>query len=211
MGMRNRQITLVDLGLDDSFDASMSFVQGIIRNINAGRWDPIADVSFVRTREFRAILESVLGKADVLHIMAHGDRSEGPSFCSSDGRTEFSLELLSVYAAETGDGIQAHTVIADACTTGTGQWQRTVRDSLEHDICYIGTHRMITWHDSTVFCSAFYGALLRNKGRGLAPLDQAMEASARATSAFAQITDTPCPFESVVLSPSRKAKQLVVG
>jgi hypothetical protein len=43
--MKNRLVTLVDLGLDSSFDASMSFVQGITGNINAG-WDqPFIDVT----------------------------------------------------------------------------------------------------------------------------------------------------------------------
>ena len=49
--MKNRLITLVDLGLDSSFDASMTFVQGITGNINAGWNRPVIDVNFIRSRD----------------------------------------------------------------------------------------------------------------------------------------------------------------
>lgn len=54
--MRNWRIGLLDIGLDASFDASMTFVQSVIQNVNAGYDDPIADVDFVRraTRSSRS-------------------------------------------------------------------------------------------------------------------------------------------------------------
>lgn len=208
--MKNRQISLVDLGLDNAFGASMAFVEAVIRNINVGFSDPVAEVSFVRTRDFRVITDSVLSKVHVLHVMAHGDHAKGPTFSSSDDRTHFSLELLRDLVEATGDGINAYTVIADACSTGTGVWQRVIRDCLEHDICYIGTNRAITWHDSTVFCSAFYAALLRNKGKGKTPIEQAMDACQRAIAAYEQVTDKTCPFKAVELNPSRAARKYVV-
>ena len=67
--MKNRLITLVDLGLDSSFDASMSFVQGITGNINAG-WDqPVIDVNFVRTRD-RSIPVEDLTHLAIVSLMA---------------------------------------------------------------------------------------------------------------------------------------------
>src|SRR5262245_30029971 len=160
--VRNRQMTLIDLGLDRSFDASMTFVQSTLQNINAGWDEPIADINFIRSRDPKTVSMALLGACDVLHVMAHGESSAGPSFTSEDGKSILELADLAESAQESGDGIMAHTVLADACHTGTGIWQRAVRDCLEHDITYIGTARDIYWHDSTVFCSAFYGALFRN-------------------------------------------------
>jgi hypothetical protein len=76
-----------------------------------------------------------------------------------------SFEELGAMAAERGRGISAGAILADGCRTGTGAWQRAVRDCLQGEVTYIGTSANIGWHDSTVFCSAFYGALFRGRGR----------------------------------------------
>ena len=68
-----------------------------------------------------------------------------------------------------------------AARPGQGAWQKAVRYCLYGDITYIGTSAQIGWHESTVFCSAFYGALLRNKGKGLSAAKQAQDAAEHAT------------------------------
>lgn len=212
--MKGRDVLLVDLGLDEPFGASMAFVEGMIRNLNAGRPDdPIAEVSFVRSRDYRVVTDALTSRTDVLHVMSHGEIQEawmGPSFASGDGKTSYFLFDLEAEAEFTGNGIHAHTVIADACSTGNKKWMSPLRHSLEHDICYIGTSRPITWHDSTVYCSAFYSALFRKKGRGMSPIEQALEAHERATEAYSVIMDGACPFKATVLTPSRFAKAYVV-
>lgn len=209
--MRNKRVTLVDLGLDRPFDDSMGFVQSTLMNINAGLASPVTDIDFIRTRNLEVIWRTILAPCDVLHIMGHGDSSTEPSFVSSDGETEFGFEVLAAYAQETGQGIEAHAILADGCKTATGLWKRTLRDSLEHDIAYIGTSRQIGWHDSTVFCSAFYGAYLKAKGKGLTPAEHALDSASRAVEAFTILTGTKCPFSVSILTPSRAAMRNVVG
>src|SRR3954470_17440885 len=75
--MKNRLITLVDLGLDSSFDASMTFVQGITGNINAGWNRPVIDVNFIRSRDHETAFSALTTPSSVLHVMAHGDHSAG--------------------------------------------------------------------------------------------------------------------------------------
>lgn len=94
--MKSRQVTLIDLGLDSSFDASMTFIQATIQNINAGLGEPVADISFVRTRDAETIQSTMLSSCDVLHVMAHGDKTNGPEFVSTDGATELDLQVLAV-------------------------------------------------------------------------------------------------------------------
>jgi hypothetical protein len=208
--MKQTQVTLVDLGLDDSFDTSMTFIQATIQNINAGMVNPAADISFIRTRHIATIFDTMLSQCDVLHVMAHGDKTEDPAFVSSDGQTTFDFGNLKAHAFATGNGLRAHTIIADACSTATGKWKRAVRSCLEHDITYIGTSRQIGWHDSTVFCSAFYGALFKRRGKGLSPAEHSYEAATRAVTAFETITGAESPFRVVVLTPNRDAKRYVV-
>jgi hypothetical protein len=78
-------------------------------------------------------------------------------------------------------------------------------------VTYIGTSTAIGWHEGTVFCSAFYGALFRNKGRGSTPADQAFDAAERAIDAYVQITDRPYPFKVFTLTPSRWAQRALVN
>jgi len=187
--MKNRLITLVDLGLDSSFDASMSFVQGITGNINAG-WDrPYLDVNFVRTRDHETAFSALTTPSTVLHVMAHGDHSEEPSFLSTDGETQVSLRSLADWFLDHQWGIASGVVIGDGCKTGIDKWQRAIRDCIQDDITYIGTSTVIGWYEATVFCSAFYGALVRNRGLGRTPAEQGWDAANRAIRAYETLTD----------------------
>ncbi|GAA4244339.1 hypothetical protein [Dactylosporangium darangshiense] len=205
--MRNRRVSLLDIGLDQSFDASMAFVQSTLQSINAGWSEPIVDIDFVRSRDPDTVLAAFTAPCDVLHVMAHGDQdSETPTFSSTDAKTTITLSELGDYAAERGHGLNASAVVADGCRTGIGSWQKALRDCLHGDIVYIGTSALIGWHESTVFCSAFYGALFRNKGKGFTPFEQALDAAGRAIDAYAAITDRICPYKVMVLQPSRQAR-----
>lgn len=206
--MRNRRVSLLDLGLDDSFNASMVFVQSTIESINAGEEDPYIDIDFVRTRDPRTILSAFVAPCDVLHVMGHGDSfAENPLFTSSDGKITITLSELGDWAVGEGRGISAGVILADGCRTATGVWQKAVRDCLQGEVTYIGTTSMIGWHDSTVFCSAFYGAMFRNRGRGVSLAERAIEAAEKAIEAYMLITErSSCPYRAVTLKPNRRAQ-----
>jgi hypothetical protein len=204
-GRRRRRVSLLDIGLDAAFDASMMFVQSILQNINAGSPSPVADIEFVRSRDPDTVLTAFTASCNVLHVMAHGDHSDTPMFISSDDRTVISLEELGETAAERGRGISAGAIFADGCKTGTGVWQKAVRDCLQGEVTYIGTSALVGWHESTVFSSAFYGALFRNQGWGKTPAEQAYDAAERAIGAYQLIIDRNCPYKVVTLTPSRRA------
>ncbi|WP_344077211.1 hypothetical protein [Luedemannella helvata] len=198
-------MSLLDIGLDAAFDAAMVFVQATIESVNAGWESPIVDIDFVRSRDPDTVMTAFTASCDVLHVMAHGDHAITPTFSSSDDQTIISLAELGERAADNGRGISAGAILADGCTTGTGAWQKAVRDCLHSEITYIGTSSQIGWHESTVFCSAFYGAMLRNKGRGMTIAEQAYDAAERARTAYEAITDKKCPYKVTMLAPSRRA------
>jgi hypothetical protein len=206
--VRRRRVSLLDIGLDSYFDAAMAFVQSTLENINVDYEDPVIDVDFVRSRDPDTVLTAFTASCDVLHVMAHGDHSITPTFSSSDERTNISLEELGERAAERGRGISSRAILADGCKTGTGAWQKAVRDCLQGEITYIGTSSQVGWHESTVYCSAFYGALFRNKGKGLSAAEQAEDAAKRAQEAYTLLTDRNRPYKAMTLSPSRRAKQV---
>lgn len=203
-------MSLLDLGLDSSFDAAMTFVQSTLQNINAGWNEPVVDIDFVRSRDPHTVLSAFTASCDVLHVMAHGDHTVTPMFVSSDEKVSISLEELGLEAVQKGWGISTGAIIADGCKTGTGVWQKAVRDCLQGAVTYIGTSTIIGWHESGVFCSAFYGALFRNKGRGLSPSEQSRDAAERAIRAYELLTDKRCPYRVLTLKPSKRA-QLLLG
>jgi hypothetical protein len=205
--MRSKRITLIDIGLDATFDVSMMFVQSVLQNINAGYDIPVVDVDFIRSRDLDTVLTAFTSTCHVLHVMAHGDSSITPAFYSGDGDVCVSFDDLGAAATERGRGIETGAILADGCRTGTGAWQKAVRDCLHGEVTYIGTSAYIGWHESTVFCSAFYGALFRHKGKGMTPAQQAHDAAQRAIQAYTLLTDRPCPYKVVTLTPSRRARQ----
>lgn len=209
--MRNRRVNLLDIGLDTSFDASMTFVQSTLQNINAG-WDvPVVDIDFVRSRDLATVMAAFTASCDVLHVMAHGDHTATPTFSSSDGATIIPIEKLGLLAADEGRGIRTGAVLADGCKTGTGAWLTAVRDCLHGEVTYIGTSAAVGWHEGTVFCSAFYGALFRNKGKGLSSAEQAEDAAYRAIRAYMEITGKPCPYRVKLLKPSSWARKALLS
>lgn len=140
--------------------------------------------------------------------MGHGDYEVDPQFTSSDTKTSISLSQLGDWAAGEGRGISTGAILADGCKMAIGVWLKAVRDCLQGEVTYIGTTSLIGWHDSTVFCSAFYGAMFRNKGRGVAPAERAAEAAEKAIEAYMLITEKPsCPFKVVTLEPNRRARR----
>jgi hypothetical protein len=201
-------VLLLDLGLDESFDASMTSVQATIRNINVSFDNPVCDIDFVRSRDPWTVAAAFTATCDVMHVMSHADHLITPTFYSSDEKTEVSFADLSAWAWDnSGGGIATGTVLADGCKTGTGVWQKAIRDCLEGPITYIGTSAQVGWYESGVFSAAFYSALLRNKGRGKSSQDQAWDAATRAADAYKLLTDRKCPYKAVRLEPSSYARR----
>ncbi len=203
--VRNRRIGLIDIGLDADFDTSMMFVQSTIQNISAGYKPPIADIDFVRSRDPWVFCSAITSECDVLHVMGHGDHLEDPTFSSSDGKVTLSLSELGAWCEKYGWGISAGAVLADGCKTGIGVWQNAIRDVLQGPVTYIGTSSSVGWLEATVFCSAFYGSLFRNKGMGFTPSAQAKDAARRAIRAYKTLTGENCPYKTMELTPSRRA------
>lgn len=206
--MRNRTITLLDLGLDRPFNASMQFVQATLDSLNAGADAPVVDVNFIRSRDEDTVWGALTTPSTVLHVMAHGDHSEEPTFVSSDLATEVSLSELAEYHTGPGTGIAAPIVIADGCKTGVGDWRRAIRDCLQGPIVYVGTSAMVGWYEGTVYAGAFYGALLQKRGRGQTFQEQGLAAAERASQAYGLITGRPSPYRAYELTPSRRASAL---
>ncbi|PWW23496.1 hypothetical protein JD79_02670 [Geodermatophilus normandii] len=209
--MRPRVVRLVDIGLDPAFDASMSFVQATLQNINTGAASPIVEVEFVRSRDLRTVGMALTAEAHVLHVMAHGGAygDDGPTFSSSDQRTSFSLGQLTDDAAGQGRGVRTSTVFADGCKTATGVWQRAFEHVLQGPITYIGTTSSIGWHEATVFGAMFYGVLYRNKGKGVDPAAASMAAARGAAQAYTDLLGKRCPYKAITLEPSAWARENV--
>ena len=206
--MRNRRIVLLDVGLDAAFDASMQFAQGLLGSINAGWGDRTeVDVDFVRSRDLDTVFSTLTTECNVLHVMAHGDADEGPSFVSTDGKVAMRWGSVADAAELTGRGVATGAIIADGCRTATGPWKRAIRDCLQGPITYVGTRRVVGWFEGTVFASCFYAALLRNRGSGISPAQQAKTAAERAIDAYEALTDKACPYVILELTPSRRAKR----
>jgi hypothetical protein len=209
--MRPRVVRLVDIGLDPAFDASMSFVQATLHNINAGAESPIVEVEFVRSRDLLTVGMAFTAPAHVLHVMAHGGAygEGGPTFESSDQRTSYSLDQLADDVVELGRGIRTSTVFADGCRTATAVWQRAFEHVLQGPVTYIGTTSSIGWHEATVFGAMFYGVLYRNKGKGVDPAQAAMSAAQSAAEAYTDLLGKKCPYKALTLEPSLWARENV--
>lgn len=76
--MLNSRVALLDIGLDSAFDASMTFVQSVLQNINANYETPIIDIDFVRSRDLLTVATAFTARCDVLHVMGHGDTARVP-------------------------------------------------------------------------------------------------------------------------------------
>lgn len=130
-----------------------------------------------------------------------------PAFVNADEDLMVSFDALGDWAATSlGQGISAGAILADGCKTGTGAWQKAVRDCLQGPVTYIGTSAMVSWYESTVFCSGFYGAFFRNKGKGVTTAERALDAAERAIGAYERLVDRKCPFKVKTLKPSASAQ-----
>lgn len=197
--MRPRRISLLDIGLDPSFTASMDFVESLIENINAGQDRPVAEVSYIRSRDADTITAALYAPADVLHIMSHGDNGpDGPMLHSDDGEVYLFPALEAKY--DTGR-IQASTLIVDACRTSTKAFRDPMTRLLEQPATYVGTSRRVGWLDGTVFCAGFYSALLQRRGRGVSSAVHAQAAAERAIKGYTALLDRPCPYTVHALAP----------
>ncbi|MGX5653307.1 hypothetical protein ACWKWC_00870 [Geodermatophilus nigrescens] len=186
--------------MDADFDTSMSYVQSMLRNISVDHRHPIG-VDFVRCGDVDTVGMALTADADVLHVMAHGSSTSaaGPTFSSSDGRVDFSLEQLRQQVAMLSRGVRASVVIADGCRTASPRWLRAFSDVIEGPATYIGTTVDVGWHEITVFGALFYGALFRPDLReGSDPENAADKAGA----AYASLLGRRCPYRAHTLEPS---------
>lgn len=206
--MKPATIRLLDLGIDEAFATSMGFAQSTIGSLTVGWEDhPAAEVEYVRTRDWWTVAEALRAPAAVIHVMAHGnDLPEDVSF-SSHGGSALALDELAEYFAEGGGGISAAAILADACRTGTGRFKKAIRNCLAEPVAYIGTRRSVDWHESTTYASAFYAAYFRSKGRGTTPQKRALDAAARANSAYRETIGAASAFTAEVLTPSATAQR----
>lgn len=140
----------------------------------------------------------------VLHVMSHAGHDDGEPYSLSEDGAEVSLVHLAEVLRDGGRGLQVGAVLADGCGTGTGVWKRAFRECMRGDVTYIGARGNIGWYEATAFSSACYSALLRNRGRGAAQPEKALEAADRAARAYTEITDENCPYVAETLTPSRR-------
>jgi hypothetical protein len=144
----------------------------------------------------------------VIHVIAHGENSPDElGFWSEDTKTNISLTDLAEQFFADGEGIEASVLFADCCGTARGRFVRAIRNCIEHPIAYIGARTMVSWHESTTFASAFYGAYFRDRGSGVSPVNRGMLAAERAIAGYQAIVDGSCPFEVSALSPTRRASK----
>ncbi len=212
--MKPARVRLIDIGIDDDFDVSMSFAQSMIRALgtNNGGSTPIAEVEFIRTREVSTTMSALQAPASVIHVMAHGETDpDHLGFWSHDEATNVSLTDVAERFHEEGEGIEAALVFADCCSSAQGRFVKAIRDCIETPLVYIGASRSIGWHESTTFASAFYGAYFRNRGRGVSALQRGLTAAQQAIEGYRLIVDGPCPFKALELQPSRAARSSLGG
>ena len=102
--LKPARIRLVDLGFDDSFDASMAFAQSLIQSlVTEHGTSPIAEVEFIRTRDYYTVATALQSSATVIHVMAHGDNApDALGFWSDDEKSFVSLADLAEIRGRSG-------------------------------------------------------------------------------------------------------------
>lgn len=206
--MRNRTVTLLDLGLDSDFAVSTAYTQQLLQSLAVGDEQRALDVITVRSREAWTIHEILTRPSDVLHVMAHaGKWDDGELHLGSEDADLAALaEVRDGFLQKGGYPISAGIVIADACNTAAPGWVSVIRDVLGQETAYIATKREVYWRDSTVFTANFYAALTRTRGKSTSLVDQAIDATHRANTAFREVTGHASPYVCKPLRPSRPAK-----
>ncbi len=203
--MKDRTVTLLDLGMDPAFDTSTNLVRETLLNLTIdGRH---FDVVTVRSRDVETVRAVLTSVGDVLHVMAHGywSSESGPELYSESDDRLASMREIAESFLKGAAGIRASIVIVEACTTATKPWSDAIRDSISHPVTYVGSSRQIGWYDSAVFMPAFYGALGSRRGRGRTVAEQGLEAVAAARDAYERVSGRTCPFKAKALKPSRAA------
>lgn len=206
--MRNRLITIVDLGRHVSFDIATNALEHVIQNYAYSGHD--VDVVTVRSSTPSVVRRFISQETDVLHLMGHAgkDPSSGALGFESDGESARAIDLnLREIADEILDGgepIRASAIIADGCSTRSTAWRSAIRDSIVGEVTYVGTTTNIGWDDSMMFSSNFYARLLRQRvpRNGFATWASDCVDSITAAATHAGL---PSRFRGQVLKPSRRA------
>lgn len=151
--MRNRTVTLLDLGLDSDFAVSTAYTQQLLQSLAVGDERRALDVITVRSRDAWTIHEILTRPSEVLHVMAHAAKwDDGELHLGSEDADLAALsDVRDDFLQEGGYPISAAIVIADACKTAAPGWVSVIRDLLGQETAYIGTRREVDWRDSTVF------------------------------------------------------------
>lgn len=201
---RPRVVTIIDIGLHSSFDSSTAVIQSSLRSLNLGGDEEAVAVDVVRTRDTQTILTALTAPSAVIHVIAHGDQSDGdPALSSEDGETVVWLKELEDHIEWTGRPVSASALLIDGCKTLTQPWQKSFARCVTSETAYIGTRRSSGWHDALLFGPAFYASLLRNTGRGITKVDHSLDAAQRAVKAFDALTDLESPYGAVRLQSTR--------
>lgn len=207
--MRPARVRLIDLGIDEDFDASTIFAQSLVRSLLArDERSPAAEVELIRSRDPWVVRTALQAEAALIHLMAHGDKAaDEVGLWGEDGESGVALPDLAEQFAGEGWGIRTGTLFLDCCSSAHGRFIEAVRHCIEEPLAYIGATRAIDWRESTTFTSAFYGAYLKDRGRGFTALERGTNAAERAIAGYKAIVAGLCPYKVTELRPSRKAKR----
>ncbi|MEO1061334.1 MAG: hypothetical protein AAFZ07_07930 [Actinomycetota bacterium] len=171
-------------------------------------WDGLAEVELVRTRSEDVFTAALKSEALVVHVSSHGESDAADIVIySDDDITEFSLLDLGERLQSERLPLAAPGLVLDACGSGTKRFQQAIRHCIGQPTVLIGGRGSVTWQHSTIWSAAFYGSLLRRKGRGVAKVERVVEAARRADEAYELVTDDRSPYKAVVLEPSRAARR----
>ncbi|GAA4871932.1 hypothetical protein [Serinicoccus chungangensis] len=206
--MRNRLITIVDLGRHVSFDIATNALEQVIQNYAYAGHD--VDVVTVRSSTPSVVRRFISQETDVLHLMGHAgkDPASGALGFESDGESSRAIDLdLREIADEIIDGgepIRASAIVADGCSTRSAAWRAAIRDSIVREVTYVGTTTAIGWDDSMMFSSNFYARLLRKRVPRSGFASWASDCVDSVATAATQAR-LPSRFRGEVLKPSPRA------
>ncbi len=212
--MRPRVVRIVDIGMTSRFGQTSTFLQSLLAALGSGHSAaPLIVTELINTDQTSRLLEALHAPADVIHIVAHGydeparPTSRGDAVIHSDlnGEVSWTVAELAAGLQSIGAPVGAPCLYIDACESFSTVFRRHVRDLITSETAYVGCRGGNTWFDATTYASAFYPALLRNKGAGTPWVERALEAGEAAAQAFSTLLQRRCPFGVAELRPSRAA------
>lgn len=219
--MRTPTIRIVDFSGGTDFHHSLAATRNLIL-ATAALWEerddgvyapagPLAHVEKVSSADQDVLTAALHAEALVLHLASHmnGRSTDSPSLFGRDHEVE--VATVAEWLADQERGIYAACLYVDGCNGGTQKFIRAMRDCLEVPVTYIGSRRMVTEPQCTLFAANFYGALLQRKGKGEEPLDRTRAAAERAQKAYAAATGSECPFRVETVKPSKAALAAFAG